>query len=127
MKTLFLLPILLLVGCAATKRTADKNGNFNWNIQGNYAVLDINDRGKSGFTLHGEEVDHATATLAQGQAAAKVIGATGTAVTSTVVASSNAGFFTKLFGTAAPVVSTAATSTKATPAKATPAKSSSKK
>ncbi len=74
MKHLRFLPLLLLVGCAHTKLYDPVTGHLVADFQGQYATSEYR-AGKTYWKATG--VDHASATVAQGNAATKVMGGVG--------------------------------------------------
>jgi hypothetical protein len=101
-------PILLLVallpGCAQTVLYAPASGRRLASFQGDMTGSHYSG---GGVTWDVQQVSHSTATLAQGQAAANVIGATGTAVAGAAVAIGASGWVPKLIGAAAPAAAQA--------------------
>lgn len=102
-----LLPIiaLLLCGCAHTTfysaRTGKKVADFQGDMTGSHFA-------GYGIVWNVQQVSHSAATLAQGAAAANVIGSIGTAAAGVALAAGSSGLFPRALGAAAPMVTTLA-------------------
>ena len=98
-KTNLLLLFVLLSGCAQTVLYSPSSGKRLASVQGDMTGSHYSG---GGVTWDVQQVSHSSAALAQGQAAANVIGATGTAVAGSAVAIGASGWVPKLIGVAAP-------------------------
>ena len=94
-----LLVVALFTGCAQTILYSPTGGKRLASFQGDMTGSHY---AGGGVVWDVQQVSHSTATLAQGQAAANVIGATGTAVSGAAISIGASGWLPKLIGAAAP-------------------------
>jgi hypothetical protein len=91
----------LLTGCAQTVLYSPATGKRLATFQGDMVGSHY---AGGGVTWDAPQVTHSSATLAQGAAAAKVIGATGAAAAGISLAAGSSGLFPQATGAAAPLV-----------------------
>ena len=97
--TYALLSLALMSGCAQTVLYSPGSGKRLASFQGDMTGSSYSG---GGVTWNVQQVSHSTATLAQGQAASSVIGATGTAVAGAALSVGASGWLPKLIGAAVP-------------------------